>query len=336
MKLCLAAASALAALAGLGYWLFFAPISAMDTSAYIYIDGDDTPDSVLCKIEATANPRQTAGYRISAALLSYGKGHVREGRYAVAPGIGSLRLVRNLRNGRQAPVRLVIPVVHTMDDLAGRLGQVLKGDSTMWSAAFRDEELLALADVDTATAPCLFLPNTYEVYWDIMPEGLVRRMMRERAAFWTPERRRLAAEAGLSPDEAVTLASIVEQETTDEGERPAVAGMYINRLHQGMKLQADPTVKFALRDFSLRRILNTHLAVESPYNTYRHEGLPPGPICIPSLSAIEAVLRYQKHTYIYMCAKEDFSGTHNFASTYAEHMANARKYADALNDRGIK
>lgn len=153
---------------------------------------------------------------------------------------------------------------------------------------------------------------------------------------WTSERKALADKVGLTTNEVYALASIVEQESANEQERPMIAGMYLNRLRQGMKLQADPTVKFALGNFSLRRILHEHLIVDSPYNTYQHEGLPIGPICIPSLNAIESVLHYQPHDYLYMCAKEDFSGTHNFAKTYAEHLINAQKYTDALNKRGIK
>lgn len=334
-NICIAAAATAAVLAAIAYWLLFSGVSSLKETAYIYVDTDDTPDSVRCKIDEAAAPSQLLGYRLCSTLLAYGS-HIHEGRYAVAPGMGSLRLVRNLRGGRQAPVRLVIPVVHTMDDLSGRLSLVLKGDSATWAAALRDSTLLAEAGADTATAPCLFLPNTYEVYWDTTPRALLQRMSRERDAFWTKERKALASAAGLTPDEAVTLASIVEQETAAAAERPDVAGMYLNRLRQGMKLQADPTVKFALHDFALRRIMQQHLTVDSPYNTYRYEGLPPGPICIPSLSSIEAVLHHSKHPYIYMCAKEDFSGTHNFASTYAEHLQNARKYAEALNQRGIK
>lgn len=190
--------------------------------------------------------------------------------------------------------------------------------------------------VTPETAACLFIPNTYEVYWDITPAKLLQRMKREHDAYWTENRKKLAEKAGLTTNEVYTLASIVEQESANEKERPMIAGMYLNRLRQGMKLQADPTVKFALGNFGLRRILHEHLIVDSPYNTYQHEGLPVGPICIPSQNAIESVLHYAPHDYLYMCAKEDFSGTHNFAKTYAEHLMNARKYTDALNKRGIK
>ena len=203
-------------------------------------------------------------------------------------------------------------------------------------AAFTDKALLGELGADTATAAALFVPNTYEVYWNIAPADLLRRMKKEFDAFWTADRRALAAQMELSPFEVATLASIVEKESANAAERPAIAGMYLNRLRQGMKLQADPTVKFALGNFGLRRILHEHLTVDNPYNTYRYEGLPPGPICIPSPGAIDAVLHYARHSYLYMCAKEDFSGTHNFAVTYEEHLANARRYAEALDRRGIK
>lgn len=316
------------------YWLFFSAFSSSSKSSFVYIDNDDTADSVYVKLDQAAHPSQTIGLKICSTLLAYSS-HVHPGRYATGEGISSFRLLRNLRGGRQAAVALVIPVVHTMDNLAARLADQLEADSATLSRCFKDTTLLQQLDVDTATIACLFLPNTYEVYWDITPKKLLQRMKKEHDAFWTSTRKHQASETGLSPDEVYTLASIVEQESANEKERPMIAGMYINRLHQGMKLQADPTVKFALKDFALRRILLNHLSVNSPYNTYKHEGLPIGPICIPSLNAIESVLHFAHHNYVYMCAKEDFSGTHNFAATYAEHQLNAKRYAEALNNRGI-
>lgn len=322
-------------IAGLIYWLFFAAFSANKTASYVYIDGDDTTDSVFVKLKSGSEPRQMLGLKTCALLLDY-KGHLHSGRYATGDGISTLQLFRNLRGGRQTAVSLVIPVVHTMNDLAERLAQVLEADSAQWANTFGDAKLLSQLEVDTTTAACLIIPNTYEVYWDVAPAKFLQRMKREHDAFWTTARRNQAKAAGLTPDEVYTLASIVEQETANEAERPQVAGMYLNRLRQGMKLQADPTVKFALGNFTLRRIMHGHLTVDSPYNTYKYVGLPAGPICIPSLNAIQSVLNFARHDYIYMCAKEDFSGTHNFAATYAEHMANAKRYADALNARGIK
>lgn len=317
------------------YWLFFSAFSADRKSSFVYIDNDDTIDSVYVKLKDVANPKQMVGLRVCGTLLAYSS-HIHAGRYATGEGISTFRLMRNLRGGRQTAVSLVIPVTHTIDNLAARLSEQLEVDSATLSATFKDTLLLKGLGVDTATAACLFLPNTYEVYWDIAPKKLLQRMKKEHDAFWNSKREKQAAEAGLTPDEVYTLASIVEQESANEKERPMIAGMYLNRLHQGMKLQADPTVKFALKDFALRRIMINHLSVNSPYNTYQHEGLPIGPICIPSLNAIESVLNYVHHDYLYMCAKEDFSGTHNFAATYAQHMANAKCYAEALNQRGIK
>ena len=186
------------------------------------------------------------------------------------------------------------------------------------------------------TAIALFIPNTYYCYWDITPNEILWKMKKAYQNFWTKQRKADAEALGLTPNEVMTLASIVEQETAYEPERNAVAGMYLNRLRQGMKLQADPTVKYALNDFSIKRIMHHHLTVESPYNTYRVEGLPPGPICIPSESSVEAVLHPAEHSYIYMCASPDFSGKHCVATTYEEHMKNARNYAEALDQRNIK
>ena len=314
--------------------LLFTSVNGTGHDSYIYIDQDDTADSVYAKINAELHPSLTAGLHLCGTLMSYGS-HVHPGRYLATSHIGAFRLMRNLRGGRQEPVKLVIPVVHTMQDLAGKFGNMLEADSAQWCKAFASDANLNKLGVDSCSLPCLFIPNTYEVYWNMEPEALLQRMKKEHDAFWTPERKAKAQKAGLTPDEAYTLASIVEQESANEAERPMIAGMYLNRLHSGMKLQADPTVKFALRDFALRRIMHKHLATDSPYNTYLHEGLPAGPICIPSLSSINAVLNYVHHDYMYMCAKEDFSGTHNFAVSYEEHMQNAKRYADALNKRGI-
>lgn len=334
-KRLLITAGAVLVCAAIAYWLFLSSFSPKGNGAYVYIDQDDTADSVYTKLDRAASPHQLIGLRLSCALLGYGS-HVRPGRYEAGGGVSSLRLARNLRNGRQSAVHLVIPVVHTLGDLASRFASELQADSAQFIQAITDPVALKACGVDTFMAPALFIPNTYDVYWDIKPAQLLKRMKKEHDLYWTAERRRQAKAAGLTPDEAYTLASIIEQETANKQERPMIAGMYLNRLHQGMKLQADPTVKFALQDFGLRRIMHGHLTADSPYNTYRVTGLPAGPICIPSLNAIEAVLHYAHHDYLYMCAKEDFSGRHNFAVTYDEHMANAHRYAAALNARGIK
>ena len=186
------------------------------------------------------------------------------------------------------------------------------------------------------TLPSLFIPNTYEVYWDIKPEYLMIRLMKERRKFWNEDRLAKAKALNMTPEEVATLASIVDEETNNNAEKPIVAGLYINRLKRNIPLQADPTVKFALGDFARKRILLADLEVESPYNTYKRTGLPPGPIRIATIAGIESVLNYARHDYIYMCAKEDFSGTHNFATTLSQHNANARRYQEALNKLNIK
>ena len=334
-QLFILAALCLALLAG-GVSLGFISANRTGQTVSLFVDADDTPDSVLYKVDEIGEPFSVLGLRGFMTVSRYGA-HVHPGRYDIDPGMSIYRLFRRLRAGQQTPVRLVIPAsLRTVEALAAKLGANLQADSAAWMALFRDTVALKEFKVDTSTLPCLFIPDTYEVFWTVEPIVVLRKMNKNYRRFWTDARLLKAREAGLSPYEVVTLASIVEQETANEAEKPMVAGMYINRLRQGMKLQADPTVKFALRRFDLRRILHEHLAVESPYNTYHVEGLPPGPICLPSKSSVESVLNYARHPYIYMCAKEDFSGTHNFAATYADHLANARRYSAALDSRGIK
>lgn len=320
-------------LGGLAAALLLTPFSRSEGHVYLYLHEGDSRQDVISRLETTAQPRRLWAFRLAAAVMCYN--HVLPGRYEAGKGVTTLTLLRHLRGGHQDAVMLTIPPVRTVEDLAGRLSRVLEPDSVALLHAFRDTVILKGVGCDTANVISIFIPNTYAVYWNITPQQLLERMHKESEHFWTPERRSLAAAIGLQPQEVMTLASIVEQETANDAERPMIAGMYLNRLKAGMKLQADPTVKFALGDFSLRRILQVHLTVDSPYNTYHYEGLPPGPICVPSLAAIEAVLHYARHDYLYMCAKEDFSGTHRFAVTYEEHLQNARRYAAALNEREI-
>ena len=293
----------------------------------IFVDRDDTMDSVRTKSEL--------GWRWDLYNKAFSV-HPRTGRYRVSPNMTCLQLFRLLRNGTQEPMNLVIPTSRTMDRLASVLSQSLMVDSAEIAQALTDSSYCDTHGYSTATIPALFIPNTYEVYWDITVDKLVERMERENNHFWTAERKAKAEACGLTREEVATLASIVDEETANDGEKPIIAGLYLNRLRLGMKLQADPTVKFAVGDFTLRRILGKHLLTESPYNTYRVFGLPPGPIRIASIAGLEAVLNHVEHPYLYMCAKEDFSGTHNYARTLAEHRQNARRYIKALNERGIK
>lgn len=244
-------------------------------------------------------------------------------------------VIRMLRAGNQTPVKLTFNNVRTKEDLAGRISQQLMMDSTLLVNALNDPEKIKELGFDTYTLSALFIPNTYEIYWDTSIDNFLKRMRKEYDRFWNDERRSKAEKIGLSPIQVATLASIVEEEATYIDEYPIVAGLYLNRLKRGMRLEADPTVKFAVGDFTLRRILFRHLEVESPYNTYKNGGLPPGPIRIPSIQAIEGTLSPQQHNYLFMCAKDDLSGRHNFATTHAEHARNAARYQRALNERGI-
>lgn len=316
-------------------YLFLGPGFGIKKTTYIYIDTDDNVDSVYTKIEKKAVPHFMATFKFMAKLMKY-PSHIHTGRYAIHPMSGTLRILRNLRNGMQEPVELTIPSVRTMDKLADELSEKLMLSRDDLLDALQDESTCQRYGYDTATIPCMFIPNTYQVYWDIPLDKFLSRMAKESKAFWTPARMKKAQKAGLTPVEVCTLASIVDEESAYGPEKPMIAGMYINRLRAGMPLQADPTIKFAWKKFDLKRIYNNLLYIHSPYNTYKNIGLPPGPIRIPSVEGIDAVLNYVHHPYMYMCAKEDFSGTHNFAKTYAEHIQNAKRYSEALNKHGIK
>jgi UPF0755 protein len=317
------------------YYFFFTGMSKSNQTEYVYIDADDTVDSVYAKVGDVANSHGNCCFRTLIRHSSYAD-NIRTGRYAIAPGEGAFVVFRHLKNGMQTPLNLTIPCVRTIDRLAGYLGEKLMMDSLDVLDALTDSNTCQQYGYDTATVICMFIPNTYSVYWNIATDKLLEKMKTECERFWNNERTQKAASMNLKPTEVMTLASIVDEETANDREKPMIAGMYFNRLKTGMPLQADPTVKFALKQFELKRIWNNLLQVNSPYNTYRNIGLPPGPIRIPTVAGIDAVLNHVDHDYLYMCAKEDFSGTHNFARTYAEHLQNAAKYSKALNERGIQ
>lgn len=310
-------------------------VSSTNEPVLIYLDQDDNFDSLTVKIKATGKVEMNRGMRLAVQLLQY-EDRVRPGCYDVGSGQCAFNVIRRLRAGDQFPIRLTIPQTWTKEQLAARLSRQLMADSASLATLFNDPEALKAYETRPEMLVSLFVPDTYEVYWTITPEALLKRMAKEYKAYWTAERKALAEQQGLTPDEVSVLASIVDKETTNVDEMPMVAGMYLNRLRTNMPLQADPTVKFALGNFALRRLYNSHLACDNPYNTYKYTGLPPGPICVPSPQAINAVLHPAQHNYLYMCAKEDFSSAHNFAATYAEHLANARRYQQALNQRNIK
>lgn len=274
--------------------------------------------------------------RLSIYLQAGFFGSPKPGHYRFSTRISLFAWIRALEQGRQTPVRLVLNKQRTPHRLAAFLGKKLMADSAAWMAVLKDSVDLDSGRWEAQNNLLLFLPDTYEVYWTVAPTVFVERMRGEYRRFWSPERINSAQAQGLSPREALILASIIEEETQHEAERPRIAGVYLNRLRIGMPLQADPTIKFALGRFDLRRIGLDHTLVESPYNTYRRTGLPPGPVCVPSKNALSAVLAPENHSFLYFCADPLRAGTHRFATTFAEHTRNARLYRKSLDRRGVK
>ena len=262
--------------------------------------------------------------------------NIKAGRYKIDRALNNNELVNLLRSGKQTPIKVTFNNLRTKEQLAGRIANQIEADSFSILSYITDtifQQKLALNNNNIA---CLFIPNTYEFYWNTSAEQFVNRMLKEYKSFWDTTRKAKADKIKLNYYEVATLASIVEKEQNiKRDERPEIAGLYLNRIKKKMKLESDPTLIFALDDFTIKRVLNKDKKVDSPFNTYKHRGLPPGPICIPSINAIDAVLNASSHKYIFMCAKEDFSGYHNFAKTYAKHLLNARKYQKALNKRKI-
>ena len=331
----IAIAVCLMAVAGGFYYYLMSGFSTSESTEYVYIDDNDDLDSVSTKLSSIASGNAIMVFNTLSKVGGYAD-KIRTGRYAINPGEDVITVFRNLKNGHQEPVRLTIPESRTMDRLAGNLGKKLMIDSTALAICLQSQGFCEQYGCDTATIACLFVPNTYEVSWNISIENLMTRMQKENDNFWNVQRKLKAEALNLNKNEVCTLASIIDEETANNAEKPMIAGMYLNRLKADMPLQADPTIKFALKDFALKRIYHNMLQFNSPYNTYKNTGLPPGPIKIASVAGIDAVLNRTPHDYLYMCAKEDFSGTHNFARTYQEHLKNAAKYSQALNEKGIK
>jgi UPF0755 protein len=263
-------------------------------------------------------------------------GSIRPGKFLIKAGMSNNELINLLRSGTQQPVKLIFNNIRTKDELAETIGSQIEADSAEILQLLNDTLFLKNLGYNPMNVLALFIPNTYEVYWTMDAKEFINRMFLESNRFWTADRQKKAEGIGLEPVEVSILASIVEKETTKVSEMPTMAGVYANRLKYGWKLQADPTIVYAWGDFSIQRVLNIHKQIESPYNTYLNYGLPPGPICIPSIAAIDAVLNREDHNYMYFCAKADFSGFHEFARTNEEHNINANRYRRALDALNIK
>ncbi|MBS2210805.1 endolytic transglycosylase MltG [Carboxylicivirga mesophila] len=300
---------------------------------FFYIPTGADFEDVIVALEDGAYIKDVDAFKWVAQKKNYTT--IKPGRYKLVNNWSNNDLVNTLRSGNQSAVKVTFNNIRTMPELAGKISQYLEADSTAFLEALTNEELIKDLGFNKATSPALFIPNTYEFWWNTSPEKFIDRMHNEYEKFWTASRRSKAKAAGLTPLEVSTLAAIVDEETIKQDEKPKVAGLYINRLKKNIRLQADPTIKYAIGDFTIQRVLTKDLATDSPYNTYLYAGLPPGPIRIPSVSGIEAVLNYTQHQYLYMCAKEDFSGYHNFAKTLKQHNINAAKFQRALNQQRI-
>lgn len=261
--------------------------------------------------------------------------HLKPGMYSLQTDMTNMELIRLLRSGAQTPVKLTFSHVRLLSQLPKILTRNLDIDSTEMANVLLADTTASYYGYNPKTFISMFIPNTYELYWTATPKELLDRMKQEHDRFWTDDRIQKAANLNMSKEEVSTLASIVQGETNKMDEAPTIAGVYINRLQRGIPLQADPTLVYAIGDFSIRRILNKDKKFDSPYNTYQNKGLPPGPINMPSIPALDAVLNYEDHNYLYFCAKEDFSGYHSFAKTLTEHNRNARKFQRALNKERI-
>ncbi len=311
-------------------WQFFSSNTAFsEKSKWLFIRTGQTTYADLIQTLKDSNYIESPGaFNFLGKRMSLPE-KLKAGRYEIKNGMSLFDIVRLLRNGRQTPVNLVITKLRTKEDLAAFIGKRFECDSLSVIRYLNSNDSLQQYSLDTNTAITGIFPNTYEFFWNSTPTLLFKKLFAEKNVYWTEERKQLATQRGLTPVTAYILASIVEEETRAASEKDTMASVYLNRFHHGMRLQADPTVKFALRDFTLKRIYEKHLAVESPYNTYRNKGLPPGPICTPSLETLNAVLHSPSTKYLYFVAKSDFSGRHVFSETYEQHLIHAKEFQQA-------
>src|SRR5688572_6355107 len=319
---------------GFAAWKFFGPTVRSPKEKFFYISTGETYDGVKADLN---DLKIVAGERwFDWAAKMIGHKNVKPGRYEIKKGMNLVNLVRMLKNGRQTPVNLVITKLRTKEALASKVGNSFECDSTQMIRFLNDRDSLKLYGLDSNTVMAAAMPLTYTIKWNTTPRKIFDQFYTAYKNYWTADRKKKADSLGFSPAEVSTLASIIDEETNSETDKPMVASVYLNRLAKGMPLQADPTLKYAMRNFGLKRILNEHKNVQSPYNTYANKGLPPGPICTPALETIDAVLDSPKTDYLYFVANSTFDGTHIFTTNYSEHMKYARLYQQELNKRNIK
>jgi UPF0755 protein len=334
----------LVVLAGLGLALAWKPIKAIYLSgvpphlrqSYLYIPTGATFDQVVDSLVRNGFISDEASFVWVAEQMKYKRTEMRAGRYRIEPGLNNRQLVQHLRAGKQEPLKVVLNNERLLEEVAGKVGGVIEADSLELIHAFLDPAFLAEVGYTPENLMAIFIPNTYEFFWNTDAKGFVKRMLKEHEAFWSKNDRRAKAQSlGLTPTEVYTLASIVERETNNRDEKPTIAGVYLNRLRIGMPLQADPTCVFATRDFEARRVTDYHTHFDSPYNTYLYRGLPPGPISMASIPSLDAVLDREQHDYLYFCARPDDSGTHAYAATLSGHNVNVERFREYMRQMKI-
>jgi len=314
-----------------GYDLVLAPnLNPVSGRAVIYIPDSAVYEQVMDSVYACFSVKNPRIFKWIAERKNY-PASIKPGRYVFDKPLSYNALINILRGGRQAPVNITFSKIRTLNELAGKIGGRIEADSTELIDFFSDQDNYADDGFTKENVISVFIPNTYEFFWNTTAHKLYSRMLREYRKFWNEDRIKKSEIIGLTPVEVSILASIVDEEASKGDEKPRIAGVYLNRLKRGIPLQADPTVRFAVNDFTINRILYKHLQIESPYNTYKYSGLPPGPIGCPSIEGIDAVLNAEKHDYLYFAAKPDFSGYHNFSRTLAEHNRYASQYRRELN-----
>ncbi|MDR2972911.1 MAG: endolytic transglycosylase MltG [Bacteroidales bacterium] len=312
--------------------IFFTPNTTFST---LIIPKNATFNQVMDSLSKNNIISNIKTFKIASKILKYDK-NVMRGRYEINANETNYQVIKRLRTGQHYPVAFTFNNVRTLSDFLQKIAGKFLFSAQELQKLLENADYICSLGFTKETLPALFIPDTYQIYYDIDADEFVEKFQTFYQNFWNEKRLEQAHAISLSPNEVTTLASIVEEENYKEFEKPIIAGVYINRLRIGMRLQADPTVKFAVGDVTLKRILYKHLETDSPYNTYMYAGLPPGPIRFPAPSTIDSVLQYTKHNYLYMCAKEDFSGAHNFAATLSEHERNATKYRNALNQLNRK
>ncbi|MDO9340177.1 MAG: endolytic transglycosylase MltG [Bacteroidales bacterium] len=314
--------------------LFGVSIRAEENNKVIYIPTGSSYDQVLDTLESNLIIKNLKVIDWVAKKKNYPE-LIKPGRYVIDRDLSYNGLINLLRSGRQSPVKIIFNNIRTLNQLAGKIGKQIEADSSQIINFLSDDSNFSSDGFKKEDIITLFIPNTYEFYWNTDVKRLYTRMLKEYRLFWNDQRLAKAKEKNLDLLEVAILASIIDDEVAKPDEKPLIAGVYLNRLKRGIPLQACPTIKFALNDFTITRVLKKHLLVDSPYNTYKHNGFPPGPIGCPTIEGIDAVLNAEKHDYLFFAAKADFSGYHNFSRTLSEHTHYAALYQKELDKRKI-